>query len=201
MRRVLFTAVFVSLFVFNGTGVAQIVEQSSELTPYVGIINSRGVTVDVTDEGGQKIGEIETESSTDVLFGVRYAYNFNLNSALEGRFGVALPENAKVYLYDVNYRYNFTLGNEMVYPYITGGAGAATTSPDEGDGSTDLIFNFGGGFGYFVTETVAIRADVRDVILRAGDQDAVDNFGQQVTVGGYTQHNIEATGGVTYSFY
>jgi OOP family OmpA-OmpF porin len=196
MRRVLFTAVFVSLFVFNGTGVAQIVEQSSELTPYVGIISSRGVDLEVE---GQKVGELESETS--VLFGVRYAYNFNLNSALEGRFGVALPENAKVYLYDVNYRYNFALDNEMVYPYITGGAGAATTSPDEGDSGTDLIFNFGGGFGYFVTETVAIRADVRDVILRAGEQDAVDQFGQQVTVEGYTQHNIEATGGVTYSFY
>lgn len=200
MRSAASVAVLIALFVSSATGFAQIVEQSSEITPYVGVVSSRGVDVTVKYAGFDQSTTGEVESETSVLFGARYAYNVNTNSSLEGVFGIALPENAKAYLYHFNYRYNFTLSNEMVFPFVTGGVGAMTISPDEGESSTNLTFNFGGGFGYFVKENIAVRVDIGDLLLRKGDTEGTLE-GQQVTVEGYTQHNIVATGGITYSFY
>ncbi|MFQ6102849.1 MAG: outer membrane beta-barrel protein [Candidatus Glassbacteria bacterium] len=198
MRKALVVVIFFSMFVFSSTGFSQIVEKTSDLSAYVGILSSLEADVKIQFEGQQEqTGKDEGE--TELMFGARYNYNVDTNNALEGTIGFMFPEKQKVYLYHVNYKYNITLSNEMVVPFVTGGVGAITISPDEGESSTNLSFNFGGGLGYFVGENLAIRVDVRDIIMKRGDQD-IEIQGAQGTIEGYTVQNIEATGGITYYF-
>ena len=165
MKKVLLVLVLLSLVVFSSSGVAQIVEKSSDLSAYGGMLMFDG-------------------GANELMFGARYNYNMSLNNSIEGTIGLIFGDNFKYYLYHVNYRYNVTLANEMIVPFVTGGVGAATFSPDHVDGSTDFSFNFGGGLLYFAKPNLAVRVDVRDIIIK----------------GDATTNNIELTGGISYFF-
>lgn len=168
MFRKMFALALVLMFVGAGTGYTQIVEKSSDLTGFAGILS------------------IE-DGDTEFTFGARYAYHMNSYSTIEGSFGFAFPENAKIYNYFVNYRYNILMDNPKVVPFATGGVGAVTISYDSDllDGTTDMSINFGGGLLFFMQEQIGIRADVRDLVV----------FGDNNTT-----NNIEVTGGVSYFF-
>jgi|GEM_PF-200282 len=187
MKKYLLFLMVLSFFLSSGSAVAQIVEKSSDVSPYVGILK--------WDGGG-----------SELMFGARYNYNMSVNGSIEASVGLVFPEHGKIYLYHANYRYNLSLENELLVPFFTGGVGAMTTSFDGIDGSTNLSINFGGGMQYFTSENLAIRIDVRDHMVFVGDQSATTPNpipGQPditVTVDGGTSNNLEFSGGITYYF-
>jgi hypothetical protein len=198
MKRMLLVVMFLSLLVFSGNSMAQIVEKSSDVSGYVGILKSLDTDLKIESGGQELTGTAKGES--EFTFGARYNYNFDLHNALEGTFGVSLPEHAKVLLYYVNYKYNIALSNDKLVPFVTGGVGAVTISPDEGSSDTNLTFNFGGGLGYFVKENLGVRVDVRDIFIKRGESTGTAEGGATATVKGFTQQNIEISAGVTYFF-
>jgi len=121
------------------------------------------------------------ELDDDFVAGLRYAYNFNSNFALEGSFGfnpnkvtgVAGGDvDIDVYTADVNALWNFRNGSRLT-PYVTGGVGYAfadlerplagtvsggTVSINDDDGVT---LNVGGGLKVDLTERLLVRLDAR----------------------------------------
>jgi outer membrane beta-barrel protein len=183
MKKLMLAFVLMSFVVFSSSSVAQIVEKSSDLSAYGGILK--------VDSG-----------DSELMFGARYSYNMTVNNAIEGTFGIMLPEHAKVFLYHVNFRYNIALQNEMLVPFVTGGVGAVTYSFDDDvaasaaalDG-TSMSINFGGGMQYFTSENMAVRIDVRDHIIMYGEKTVDDHT---FDVG--NTNNIEISGGITFFF-
>ncbi len=185
MKKAILLIFVVSLFLCTGSMNAQVVAKSSDLSPYVGIMKFDG-------------------GDTELMFGARYNYNVDVNSSIEATIGLIFPDAGKIYLYHANYRYNITLNNPLVVPFVTGGVGAVTRSPDNGDSQTDLSINFGGGLQYFTSENLAVRIDVRDHMVMAGDTETtydIPGGGTETqTVKGETTNNLEFSGGITYFF-
>lgn len=84
-----------------------------------------------------------------------------------------------------------------VEPFLSGGAGAVTYSPDDRDGATDFLMNFGGGVRVAVGDRFRIRVDAKDHVdiceapdFEEGENDAGACFDDA------TLHNIELSGGV-----
>lgn len=59
--------------------------------------------------------------------------------------------------------YNLTQDSAFV-PYVAAGLGSVTFSADAVDNDTDFMVNYGLGVKYYMTESVALRADVRHLI-------------------------------------
>jgi len=165
------------------SGSAQSIEESTDLSGYAGMFR--------LDKGG-----------TEFMFGIRYSYNMDEHHSFEGTLGYLRPENVQIYLYHANYRYNLSLEGQKVVPFFTGGIGAisyfyADDAPDYAqtfEGSS-LAFNFGLGLQYFQKENLAIRFDIRDIIIRFGER----TVGAQTLDLGNT-NNVEITAGISYFF-
>jgi OOP family OmpA-OmpF porin len=125
------------------------------------------------------------------IFGIRAGYNFTENWGLEGRFGYVLAEDrnpnypeSDVYSYGIDALYHFNLTPNFV-PFLAAGIGGMHHSFGNKDMGyyPEYAANYGVGLKYFVADNVALRADVRHVILPD------DNL-----------NNLEYTGGVTFQF-
>lgn len=178
---------------------AQIQAKSTDLSVFAGFAKGLDVDVEFRVEGEQQPREGTIEGGSEFMFGARYSYNFTGNNSLEGNVGFIIPDGGKIYLYHVNYRYNFKTGDGSVFPYVTGGIGATTVSPDEGDSQTNLSYNFGGGAGFFIGDSFVIRADIRDHFLRA-DEASGEIQGTAITIESYTQQVLEFSVGLSYFF-
>lgn len=125
------------------------------------------------------------------IFGVRAGYNFTENWGAEARFGYVLAESrppnypeADVYSYGIDALYHFNLTPDFV-PFLAAGIGGIHHDyPAGGMGYyPEYAANYGAGVKYFIADNVALRADVRHVIL---PDDGLNN--------------LEYTGGVTVQF-
>ncbi len=186
MKKAVIALVLVILMVIPLT--AQAAEEAGNFTisPFIG-----GMTFD----GSQDL-------DTALLFGIRGGYNFTNNLVLEGMFeyidsetdeyrntDLALEGRTRsvdVYRYGLDLLYQF-MPEKRLIPFLTIGAGGMTlngpSNPDDLD-ETNFAVNFGGGLKYYLTERLALRGDVRDVVRFASD----------------TTHNLEYTLGISYLF-
>jgi len=131
------------------------------------------------------------------VYGVRLGYGLSEKFGLEGVFEYVntrvddrsepttdrppfgSPDGSvKNYLYHLDAVYNF-LPYKSFSPYVAAGVGGAHFDPSDSDNSDRFLANFGGGVKYWVSDSFALRADVRDKVT----------FNE-------TFHNIEATIGV-----
>src|SRR5690606_20822730 len=140
----------------------------------------------------------------DFVAGLRYAYNFTPNFALEGSFGIN-PNKVKgavggkvdidVYTADINAVWNFRNGSRLI-PYVSAGVGYAFADLDrplagtvggnavtiDDDGGVTL--NAGGGLKYSLTDRVLVRLDARyRFIDKLVDQFEESLHGGEVTLG------------------
>jgi OOP family OmpA-OmpF porin len=134
------------------------------------------------------------------IYGLAAGYNFTERWGLEGMAGYiasdangALKDADNVDMYNVslNALYHF-LPNQELVPYVAAGIGWISFHPGEdkyGDGSSEerALFNYGVGIKYFLTEDIALRADVRHILT---DGDWVDS--DQVF------NNLSCTFGLTF---
>jgi len=97
--------------------------------------------------------------------GMRLGYNLGRNWGAEGQFTYATPRNEGHYggLYNVSgdLLYHF-IPESKVVPYMLIGGGWSRTDYAVGNSSTG-IFEYGAGIKYFMTDTVALRVDVRQM--------------------------------------
>ena len=136
--------------------------------------------------------QFDSEQKLDLrsYYGLRAGYNFTDNVGLEAMFGYVPTEtdsmayvdrDVRVWRYGLDALYNFHPEGPFV-PFISVGVGATQTKntsdgmPDHGRG----MFDYGVGLRYFLSDTVAIRGDVKQALFSEGG-DARTN--EEYTIG------------------
>jgi outer membrane beta-barrel protein len=140
----------------------------------------------------------------DLVVGLRYAYNFTPNFALEGSFGfnpnkvtgaVGGDVDIDVYTAELNAVWNFSTGTRLT-PYVTGGVGYALANLDGPligtvgnqsvaiDDDEGVTLNAGAGVKYDLTDRLLVRLDARyRFIDKLVDQVDDSLNGGEVTLG------------------
>ena len=76
--------------------------------------------------------------------------------------------NVRALGYRLDALYHFMPDNRLV-PFIAAGVGGTTLRYPEGmKNETDSLFNYGGGIKYFFTDALALRADIRQLLVFDG---------------------------------
>ncbi|MBW3660383.1 MAG: outer membrane beta-barrel protein [Gemmatimonadetes bacterium] len=94
---------------------------------------------------------------------------------------------------------NWTLPLGPVRPFVSGGLGAVAYSPENRDGATDVLANFGGGLKVAFGERFRLRADVKDHVDLCEAPEFEEGEGSDDVGACFddeTLHNIEISGGV-----
>jgi OmpA-OmpF porin, OOP family len=124
---------------------------------------------------------------TRPVFGVRAGYNFTKNFGTEAVFDALRTEgevdrgHIDVYNWHLDALYHIMPSGPLV-PYLAAGFGGQSRdshASNVGD-STHGAFNYGGGVKYFVRDALAIRGDVRGLLLKH-DRNTFNNI--EYTVG------------------
>lgn len=139
---------------------------------------------------------------TSPFYGIRGGYNFTDHLGVEALFDYAHTESTRsdrgvnFFRYGGEILYHFIPDGRLV-PYVAvgyagvnfGGAGAATGSKVKG------AFDYGAGLKYFMTDTIALRGDVRHLIYSRNDTlNAVEySIGLYIPFGG-TQAAAKSVG-------
>jgi len=107
--------------------------------------------------------------------GLRAGYNFTSSLGAEGFLGYVQSEARLVgdkpvdfYHYGIDLLYHFSPDRDFV-PFIAAGLGVAQSNGPSAPGVSNHAlgaFDFGAGIKYFVSDTVALRGDVREVLFR-----------------------------------
>jgi OOP family OmpA-OmpF porin len=125
-------------------------------------------------------------------YGLRAGYNFSKHLGLEAMYGYVLTEtnsaafadrDVSVNRYGLDALYHFNPDGTLV-PFVS--VGFAATQTDNPSGMTDHsrgMFDYGVGLKYFLSETVALRGDVKQA---------------RFTEGGDSRSNTEYTLGLTF---
>ncbi|RJQ49624.1 MAG: outer membrane beta-barrel domain-containing protein [Nitrospiraceae bacterium] len=137
-------------------------------------------------EGNQNI-------DNDLTYGLGIGYSFDENWAAEGNFNYVdtesvspRGEDVEAYLYRLDALYHFMPDSKLV-PYVAAGIGAIRVDGGVDDTGTDPLLNYGAGLKYFLTDNMAIRGDVRHLVVDGSSGNEIDN-------------NLIYTFGLTYLF-
>ena len=178
MKKYLLLLVLVPalLFTLLPQARAEIKAQSFSLSPYLG--------------GYTFIGREHLE--TMPAYGLRAGYNFTQHFGLEGVFDYISTEgkahsgigDVDVFNYHLDMLYHFMPEQQLV-PYVAAGYGGHSREYEGGADTTRSAFNYGIGAKYFLTEAMALRGDLRHLILR----DDGESF-----------HNLEYSVGLDFMF-
>ncbi|MGW8313779.1 MAG: outer membrane beta-barrel domain-containing protein [Desulfuromonadales bacterium] len=130
------------------------------------------------------------------IYGLAVGYNFTERWGFEGMAGYintdadksTAADNVDMYNVSLNALYHFQPNRELV-PYVAAGLGWMGFHPGEKSGGNEerALFNYGVGLKYFLTDDIALRADVRHILT---DGDWVDS--DQVF------NNLSCTFGLTF---
>lgn len=198
-----FTVALVALFGFAWTGAAQAQEEHYGNRPYELNLNAGAHFLDSDASGG--------ESDTDVGFGGRIFLNQPSGWGFGGSFTYVLSNvdidddpdtendlDVSTYLYSGEIAYTFPSGNRL-HPFVNVGVGGATTKISDvpegfDDSETNLLIPVGGGIKWFnASNSMGIRADVRDNIIRVSGDDDAGTDSEMF-------HNFEVSGGISFLF-
>ena len=143
--------------------------------------------------GGYVLDHDQHEESRPI-FGLRAGYNFTKNLGAEAMFGYSLTETrlgygskeTDLYRYGVDILYHFMPEKNLVPFVVVGGGGTNFNTPNTPSAKSHYagLVNYGLGLKYFVADNVALRGDVRHVLL-------VHDLGD---------NNLEYSAGLTFQF-
>ncbi|MET0281125.1 MAG: porin family protein [Steroidobacteraceae bacterium] len=170
---------------------------TSEISVYAGALFGDDLTKAPVSGNVPKLDD-------DFVAGLRYAYNFTPNLALEGSFGISPNKvtglvaddiDIDVYTADINAVYNFSTGTRLT-PYVTAGVGYAFANLDRPivgtvgsqqvaiDDDEGVTANVGVGLKYDFTDRIFARVDARyRYVDKLVDQASDSLDGGEVTVG------------------
>jgi len=120
-------------------------------------------------EGNQDPFHADEELDHGLTVGLGLGYQMTKALGLELVVNVTDTEadpydvDVDVYPARLDLFYNLTQDSAFV-PYVAAGLGAVTFSADDVDNDTDFMVNYGLGVKYYMTESIALRADVRHLI-------------------------------------
>ena len=130
-------------------------------------------------------------------FGLGLGYNFDENLGIEAVVnylesdarsrGSYLGTNAGDVdgtLYRIDLLYHF-MPKETLVPFLAAGIGGISLTPDRNGTENDVVVNYGAGLKYFLTESIALRGDVRHMIAFEGND---------------SSNNLYYTAGLTFYF-
>jgi hypothetical protein len=179
MRKLLVVLV---LALCAGGASAQGTADTVELTPVVGYWFG-----DTLAQGTTGTFDFDVTIDDDVAAGLRLAYKFTENWALDG---VLVRESADLVtghdelfggeskiggidLTTAEIGFEGSFGHSRLVPFIGGGIGAMHLDPDLAGMSSDTRFvaNFGAGFKLFFTPRLAFRFDWRGHSVNVGDRE------------------------------
>jgi OOP family OmpA-OmpF porin len=128
------------------------------------------------------------ELETAPVFGLRGGYNFTEQWGAELVFSYLLTESnrtnqeADIYRYGADILYHFMPEGRFV-PFVAAGFGNIAQNNPGLNGHSAGVFNYGAGIKYFVADRVALRGDVRHLLIPSG-----------------SLNNLEYTAGLTFLF-
>lgn len=181
------TIIFLFIMLLPFSAHSEIREESFEVNPFAG---------GYFFGGGQNLNDRP-------VYGLRLGYNFTKNCGIEGsleyvsslvkdanttststsRPPFVSPDNSvKNTLYHIDAIYHFN-PEEKFNPFLVAGIGGAHFNPSSTGSISKFLANFGVGAKYWLSETTALRADVRDIMT----------FDK-------AYHNAEATVGIVFAF-
>lgn len=179
MKKIAMFISMMALLLFVTAGYAQVNAKSFSVTPFFG---------GYTFEGNENI-------DTSMVYGLRAGYNFTKNLGVEGFFNYVPAsfkdtlgigdDDIKLYGYGVEALYHFMPEKRLV-PFLAVGLGGTHYSPPDGIESKDkFTVDYGAGLKFFVTDWMALRADVRHVLpLNDRYNDLLYTFGINFAFGG-----------------
>jgi OOP family OmpA-OmpF porin len=157
-----------------------------------GLAENRQGAVTVSPFVGGYLLDHEQREANRPIFGLRGGYNFTKNLGAEAMFGYSLTKTKQgnretdMYRYGVDVLYHFMPDSNFVPFVAIGGGGTSFNTPNTPSAPSHYagLFSYGGGVKYFVSDNVALRGDVRHVVLH---HDTGDN-------------NLEYSAGLTFQF-
>jgi len=136
--------------------------------------NRKGATTVSPFIGGYMLDKEQREENRPI-FGLRAGYNFTENFGAEAMFGYSLTETMEkygsretdMYRYGVDLLYHFMPQSNLVPFVVLGGGGTNFSAPNSPSTKSHYagLVNYGAGVKYFVAPDVALRGDVRHVLL------------------------------------
>ena len=142
--------------------------------------------------GGYVLDKDQREEKNGAIFGLRAGYNFTKSLGAEAMFGYSITQTKQesketdIYRYGVDILYHFMPDSSFVPFIAVGGGGTNFNTPNTPSIESHYagLVNYGVGLKYFVTDNVALRGDVRHVLL-------IQDTGK---------NNLEYSVGLTFQF-
>ena len=166
------------------------------LQPFAAQAANYPYSLSVTPFAGGYIFEGNQRLHSTPVYGLALGYNLSEHWALEGvgSFSTNVTsdksnnEDSRVFGVRGDVLYHFLPEGRLV-PYLAIGGGYLAIEPDKGETDDDLMVNYGAGVKFFLTDRVALRADVRHILdINAND------IGSHPTC----YNNLSYTAGVTF---
>ncbi len=120
--------------------------------------------------GGYIFGDNQQFNASPVL-GVRVGYSITKAIGVEALYDYVIPTDSKYWsIKDITMQrfgaqglYHFLPDNQLV-PYLAAGVSGVKFSGSGVNPQTHLSFDYGAGAKYFVTDDIAVRADLRHIL-------------------------------------
>ena len=118
---------------------------------------------------GGYVFEGNQDQEDALAFGLTLGFNYTENWSTEFTVNYAGTEDegnsrgdidVGIFRWDVLYHF---FPKSPVVPYLAAGLGGLYSNPEEGSSDLDFMADWGGGLKYYITENVALRADVRHI--------------------------------------
>jgi len=133
-------------------------------------------SVSITPFFGGYTFDSDLHLDTKPVYGLRLGYDITPRWGVEVATDYVSTEleqgggNVRALGYRLDALYHFMPDKKFV-PFIAAGVGGTTLRYPEGmKNDTDSLFNYGGGIKYFFTDALALRADIRQLLVFDGSQ-------------------------------
>jgi OOP family OmpA-OmpF porin len=186
MKKIVMSIAMILLAAIAASGHAEVRKGAFSLTPFIG---------GYTFEGNEDL-------KTAPVFGLRGGYYFKKNISFEGFFNFVPTENKSLagspnvdlYGFGIEGLYHFMPESQLV-PFLAAGVGGNSYSGSIGIEDRDgFTVDYGAGLQYFLTDNLALRADVRHVILPSnGYNELLYTVGINFLFGGEKKTVVAAT--------
>lgn len=156
MKRILLVYSLFLILVFTSAAQAEMKAGAFSVTPSI----------------GGYLFESKQNLKNPLIYSLRFGSNITPNWGFEGSYYYGASENkalagnpdVDLYGYGLEVLYNFMPEGKLV-PFVAAGGGGTLLHQTGGGGKNNrAMLDYGAGLKYFLTENIALRADVRHVI-------------------------------------